>query len=114
MANSSLLQVSKNLILKISSRNASSSTCAINKIHRAVYSRTYPVVVVKPNGSTYTIRYHEPRGIIKLPVDMSTLSESEKRARLDKRKPKTKIEIKEEIEDKFSAIKYLKFIKTKK
>lgn len=114
MQNSSLINLSKNLINITSRRNASSATCAVTKIHRAVYARTYPCVVVKPDGSTYTASYHEPRKIIKLPFDLSTLSEAEKRARLEKRKPKVKIEIKEEIDDKFSANKYLKFIKKKK
>lgn len=71
-------------------------------------------MVVNPDGSTYNIRYHEPRVIIKLPFDLSTLSEAERKARLEKRKPKAKIEIREEIDDKFSANKYLNLIKKKK
>ncbi|KAG5669996.1 hypothetical protein PVAND_000284 [Polypedilum vanderplanki] len=95
-------------------RNVSSSTAAITKIHRAVYARTYPTLVVNPDGSTFTIRYHEPRAIIKLPFDLSTLTEAERKARLEKRKPKSKVRIEEEVDDKFSANKYLKFIKKKK
>jgi large subunit ribosomal protein L55 len=94
-------------------RNASSTTCAVTKIHRETYARTYPCMVIKPDGSTYTIPYHEPRKIIKLPFDLSTLSDAERKARLEKRKPKQKVEIQEEIEDKFRANKYLKYIKKK-
>lgn len=104
--------ITKSLQL-ITSRNASSTTCAVTKIHRAVYARTYPCLIVKPDGSTYTAQYHEPRAIIKLPFDLSTLSEAERKARIEQRKPKQKIEIREEIDDQFSANKYLKFIKKK-
>lgn len=48
------------------SRNISSSTAAITKIHRKVYARTYPTVLVQPDGSSITIKYHEPRKIIKV------------------------------------------------
>lgn len=100
-------------LINITSRNASSTTCAITKKHRAVYARTFPCTIVKPDGSTYTAEYHEPRAIIKLPFDLSTLTEAERKARLEKRKPKMKVEIREEIDDKFSANKYLNFIKKK-
>jgi large subunit ribosomal protein L55 len=70
--------------------------------------------VVNPDGSTFTIRYHEPRAIIKLPFDLSTLTEAERKAKLEKRKPKSKVRIEEEVDDKFSADKYLRFIKKKK
>lgn len=65
------------------------------------------------NGSTYRIRYYEPRAIIKLPFDLSQLTETEKRLRLEKRKPKSKVKIEQEVDDKFSANKYVKFIKRK-
>lgn len=70
-------------------------------------------MVVNSDGSTYRIRYHEPRGIIKLPFDLSTLTDTEKRLRLEKRKPRSKIKIEQEIDDKFSANKYIKFMKKK-
>lgn len=103
----------QNLLRLTSRRNASSTTCAVTRIHREVYARTYPTILVKPDGSTFTIPYHEPRKIIKLPLDLSTLSESERKARIEKRKPRQKVEIQEEIDDKFRANKYLKYIKKK-
>lgn len=47
-------------------RSISSATAAVTKIHRAVYSRMHPVVVVKPDGSSINIRYVEPREIIRV------------------------------------------------
>lgn len=73
----------------------------------------FRTVLVNPDGSTYTIRYFEPRAIIALPFDLNTLTEAEKKARLDKRKPKRKIKIEAEVDDKFNANKYLQFIKKK-
>lgn len=73
----------------------------------------FRTVIVNPDGSTYSIRYHEPRAIIKLPFDLSTLTEAERKAKLEKRKPKSKVKIEEEVDDKFNANKYLKYIKKK-
>lgn len=69
--------------------------------------------MVNPDGSTFTVRYHEPRAIIKLPFDLSKLTEAERKAKLEKRKPKSKVKIEDEVDDKFSANKYLKYIKKK-
>lgn len=69
--------------------------------------------MVNPDGSTFTIRYHEPRAIITLPFDLSLLTEAERKARVDRRKPKRTIKIEAEVDDKFSASKYLKYMKKK-
>ncbi|XP_059609026.1 large ribosomal subunit protein mL55 [Phlebotomus argentipes] len=96
------------------SRSISSTTAGITKIHRGVYARMYnPTVVVLPDGSSFNIRYHEPREIIRLPLDLSTLSEEERKMRLDRRKPKKKIRVYDELEDSFSSQKYLKMLKKK-
>nr|CAD7586681.1 unnamed protein product [Timema genevievae] len=92
-------------------RDLNCNTASICKIHRAIYARTYPTIVVLPDGSSVNIRYHEPRKIIKLPLDLSTLTEEELKERLERRKPKKKVTIIEEIEDNFDANKYIKFIK---
>jgi len=47
-------------------RCISSATTAVTRLHRSVYCRLYPTVVVQPDGSTINIRYHEPRKIIKV------------------------------------------------
>lgn len=57
----------KNVINIIkNTRSISSSTASITKIHRATYARTYPTILVLPDGSTINIRYHEPRQIIQV------------------------------------------------
>ncbi|CAG9785157.1 unnamed protein product [Diatraea saccharalis] len=83
----------------------------ITKIHRDIYTRRYPTKVVKADGSSIDVRYHEPRKIIKLPLDLSLLSEDERRIRLEKRKPKKKVKISDDLEDNFNAKKYLKYLK---
>lgn len=92
-------------------RCLNSNTAIIAKVHRKMYARLYPTTVVLPDGSSFNIRYYEPRKIIKLPLDLSTLSEAERMARLERRKPKKKVKIEEDIEDDFDARKYVHFLK---
>ncbi|XP_034824931.1 large ribosomal subunit protein mL55 [Maniola hyperantus] len=92
-------------------RNLNNNVASITRIHREVFTRMYPTKVVLANGASINIRYHEPRKIIKLPLDLSTLSEDERKARLEKRKPKRKVKITEFVEDNFNAKKYLKYLK---
>uniref|UniRef100_A0A182N5M4 39S ribosomal protein L55, mitochondrial n=1 Tax=Anopheles dirus TaxID=7168 RepID=A0A182N5M4_9DIPT len=94
-------------------RCLSSNTAAVVKVHRSIYARRYPTVMVLPNGATINIKYHEPRKIIKMPLDLSLLSEAERKARIEKRKPKQKIRIEDDVEDTFNANKYLKYMKKK-
>ncbi|XP_071117962.1 large ribosomal subunit protein mL55-like [Haliotis cracherodii] len=99
-----LCKTCKQLIVFASRPN--SNKAAICRINRFNYARTYPTMVVQPDGSTLTIRYTEPRRIIKLPLDLETLSEADRRKRLQRRKPKKKIVIEDEIEDDFDADRY--------
>lgn len=92
-------------------RNLNNNVATITKIHRDLYTRMYPTNVVLPDGSSINIRYHEPRRIIKLPLDLSQLTDEERKIRLEKRKPRKKVKITDEIDDDFNAKKYLKFIK---
>uniref|UniRef100_A0A1A9VR26 39S ribosomal protein L55, mitochondrial n=1 Tax=Glossina austeni TaxID=7395 RepID=A0A1A9VR26_GLOAU len=91
----------------------SSSSASVTRLHRAVYTRQYPLVMILPDGSSINVRYTEPRKIVKLPLDLSTLSEIERKARLEARKPRKKLKVVEEIEDNFNARKYMKYIKKK-
>ncbi|KAI9576976.1 hypothetical protein GQX74_014343 [Glossina fuscipes] len=91
----------------------SSSSASVTRLHRAVYTRQYPLVMILPDGSSINVRYPEPRKIVKLPLDLSTLSETERKARLDARKPRKKLKVVDEIEDNFNARKYMKYIKKK-
>lgn len=92
-------------------RYLSSLSASITRAHRNIYSRTYPTVIVNSDGSTFNIRYQEPRKIIKLPLDVWTLSEAERKAKIESRKPKVAVKIQEELEDDFNANDYLKFMK---
>ncbi|XP_045446501.1 39S ribosomal protein L55, mitochondrial [Melitaea cinxia] len=92
-------------------RNLNCNVSSITKIHREIYTKTYPTKVVLPNGASINIRYYEPRQIIRLPLDLSTLSEEERKIRLEKRKPKRKVKITDTVEDNFNAKKYLKYLK---
>ncbi|KAF4518231.1 hypothetical protein B566_EDAN006912 [Ephemera danica] len=93
-----------------SRRHLGCHSASITKIHRATFSRVYPTILVLPDGSSIRIRYHEPRKIIKLPLDLSKLSEEEKRLRLERRKPRQKLQVMEDIEDSFDASQYLNLI----
>lgn len=94
-----------------STRDITCWTAAITKKHREIYVRTYPTILQYPDGSTINIQYKEPTGVIRLPLDLSTLTEEEKKRRLAKRIPKTKVKIVDEIEDDFDESRYLKFKK---
>ncbi|XP_046673255.1 39S ribosomal protein L55, mitochondrial [Homalodisca vitripennis] len=95
-------------------RNLSSSSASITRIHRLKYLQHYPTTVVLPDGSSIIVRYPEPRKIITLPLDITALSESEAKIRLERRKPKTKVEIVEEERDTFSSKRYIKLMKKNK
>jgi hypothetical protein len=47
----------------------------------------YDVLFVNPDGSTFRSRHEWPHGIIKLPIDPSTLSEEQRAERLRRRRP---------------------------
>ncbi|KAG7299788.1 hypothetical protein JYU34_016797 [Plutella xylostella] len=103
-----LSAMSKSILCK---RYLNNNVASVTKIHREVYTRMYPTIVVLSDGSSINIRYHEPRKIIKLPLDLSELSEEERKMRVEKRKPKKKVKITDDIEDNFSSRKYLKYVK---
>jgi len=98
---------------KTSARDISNSNRAsVTRINRAQFVLHYPTTVVNPDGSTFTIRYTTPRKIIKLPVDVTQLSESDRFKRLERRKVKTKVKLEDEFEgDSFDTQKYIKYIK---
>lgn len=47
-------------------RNLNSLSAVVTKPHREKYLRTYPTVLINPDGSSINIRYHEPKQIIKV------------------------------------------------
>ncbi|XP_071590646.1 large ribosomal subunit protein mL55 [Heliangelus exortis] len=78
-----------------------SNRAAISHLHRQLYGRLYPVLLVKTDGSTVHLRYKEPRRILMLPLDSSTLPEEERKARLRRHFP---IKMKAEEEETFDSI----------
>ncbi|KAJ8039781.1 39S ribosomal protein L55, mitochondrial [Holothuria leucospilota] len=91
-----------------------SNRTSIAQTNRKVYPRVYPTVVVNPDGSSYRIKYTEPRKILYLPFDVNSLTLEEKKARLARYQAKKKQIIKDDLEDSFDARKYQQFWKTKK
>jgi len=55
---------------------------SLGEIKRPLYAQLFPTVLVKPNGSTIRINYHEPIAIINLPFDLATLKEEDRRRRI--------------------------------
>ncbi|EDO46966.1 predicted protein [Nematostella vectensis] len=68
-------------------RQHSTCSASITRLKKQAYPRMYKVLVVQPDGSTYTMRYHEPRKIVRLPVDPTTLAEEERKERMRRLKP---------------------------
>ncbi|XP_055024333.2 large ribosomal subunit protein mL55 [Misgurnus anguillicaudatus] len=92
----------------------SNRTCVV-RFGRQKYERLYPVLLVRPDGSTINIRYKEPRRVMMMPVDITSLSEEERKIRMRKREPKrgaVKQKL-EEFDDDFKVDDYSKFWKTK-
>ncbi|XP_055778701.1 39S ribosomal protein L55, mitochondrial-like [Salvelinus fontinalis] len=90
-----------------------SNKTSIVRSSRQKYERFYPLLLVQPDGSTINIRYKEPKRILMMPVDISTLSEEERKMRMRKRDPR-KGAVKQrtvEFEDDFKVDDYSKFWK---
>ncbi|XP_003741756.1 39S ribosomal protein L55, mitochondrial [Galendromus occidentalis] len=81
----------------------------ITRPKRSVYVRTYPTTLIQPDGSTFTIRYHEPIQAITLPLDFDALTPEEQKMVLLSRRPKEKAAKVEELKVGFDAKKYLKY-----
>lgn len=54
---------------------------------------------------------NQPLLLFQLPFDLSSLSEEERKRRMESRKPRTAVKIEEDLEDSFSAKKYLRYVK---
>lgn len=81
----------------------------VYKAKRALFARMYPTMLVFKDGSTITIRYPEPRQIIKQPLTYEECIEGEKVAWKNRRRTKvdTSVEI-AETDVTFDARKYLR------
>lgn len=90
-----------------------SNMASISRVKRATCVRQYPTVLVQPDGSTLTVRYHEPRYLIKMPLRFEELTPEQQQVVLVKRKPPEVVVVQEELEDNFDSHQYLKYIKKK-
>ncbi|XP_074722775.1 large ribosomal subunit protein mL55 [Strix uralensis] len=83
----------------VTSSRRNSNRASISHLHRQQYGRLYPVLLVNTDGSTIRIRHTEPKRILMLPLDSSTLPEAERKARLRRRFPsKPRVETEETFE----------------
>lgn len=91
----------------------SANSCIVTRIKRSKYLRHYPTLVVFPDGSTFNLRHHEPRSIVKLPILRDDLeTDAEKREWDQRRKKIMKLEIERDLLDvDYDSRKYLKFMK---
>ncbi|XP_065600885.1 large ribosomal subunit protein mL55 [Cyrtonyx montezumae] len=88
-----------------------SNRTSVTHLRRQVYGRLYPLLLVRTDGSTVHIRYKEPKKILMLPVDSSTLPEAERKARLRRQFPSKLQTRQEEALEELDIEKYKKFWK---
>ncbi|CAH8601721.1 unnamed protein product [Dicrocoelium dendriticum] len=79
---------------------------SICRIKRKIYPRMYPVIVAFADGGSVRIRFHEPRHLLQLPLDLNDCSAEEKQRRLLRRSPRTRLVLHEELEDTFDSSAY--------
>nr|CAB3263989.1 39S ribosomal protein L55, mitochondrial-like [Phallusia mammillata] len=96
----------------IALQHSSSNRCSFAVQQRPVYPRMYKTMVVLENGSTITVRLREPRKILKLPVDMSKLSEEERTNLWFQRKGRVKATEEVKLDSTFTSKQYSKFFKS--
>ncbi|XP_069815245.1 large ribosomal subunit protein mL55 [Dendropsophus ebraccatus] len=102
--------------LHTSVRSQNSNRACIGRSGRTTFLRSYPVVLVQPDGSTITIQYKEPRRMLIMPIDITSLSEEERKARLRQRNQAQRSSTKKEQEvyDDISLEEYSQFWRKKK
>uniref|UniRef100_A0A7E4ZZ10 39S ribosomal protein L55, mitochondrial n=1 Tax=Panagrellus redivivus TaxID=6233 RepID=A0A7E4ZZ10_PANRE len=86
---------------------------SLGKLARSKYIKQYQTLIMRPDGSTIYARTKEPRHFVQLPLNLSSLSEDERRQRLAARKPKAKAIKQEVIDDNFDLESYATMFKKK-
>jgi len=90
-------------------RHLNANRAAVTKIKRTRYPYLYPVTVVQPDGSTISVKYPEPRHLIRLPIDLETATPEQQRRIHFIRSPKQTLNVVEDTGDSFDPSQYLKF-----
>jgi len=89
-------------------RGLDANRAAVARIKRPVYTRQYPTTLVRPDGSTITVKYPEPRLLLRLPLDQETATPEQKRQITLIRRPKKTLTIDEDSGATFDPMKYIK------
>lgn len=78
--NGSVMMKLRHLCLKLNTVSVryTSIKAVASKQTRTTYPRMYRTLLVKPNGSTITIRCAEPRKLLKLPIDITIMSDNDR------------------------------------
>ncbi|KAM6452998.1 large ribosomal subunit protein mL55 isoform 1-T3 [Liasis olivaceus] len=95
--------------LHTSPHQLNSNRTSIACFPRQKYARLYPVLLIRPDGSTIHLRYKEPRRILSVPVDINTLPEAERRSRLRRKNLMKSRREEVTFEDDFQLDDYTKF-----
>jgi len=90
-------------------RNLNANRAAVTRMKRPMYMRHYPTTTVLPDGSTITVKYPEPRVLMRLPIVLDSATEEQKRQIQILRRPKQTLKVTEDTGDSFDPMKYIKF-----
>lgn len=90
-------------------RQLNANRCVVTKVKRATFARLHPTTGVLPDGSTITVKYLEPRPLIKFPIKLEEASEEDKKRIQQLRRPRQKLVVTEDKGAKFDPRKYVKF-----
>jgi len=90
-------------------RYLNANRCAVTKIKRSKFARLHPTMTVLPDGSSITIKYPEPRRLIKFPIKLEEATEEETKRIQLLRRPKQKLVVTEDSGSGFDPRKYIKF-----
>ena len=83
-----------------------SNACITTTQKRSTFPRMYRTLLVRPDGSTVTIRYKEPVKMIKMPIDVTVLSDAERTKLWLSRQEKVVDSFDDDIQDDFKVNEY--------
>lgn len=93
----------------VAQRFINANRASVTKIKRAKYMRLYPTTAVLPDGSTISVKYPEPRVLLRLPINLETATDAQKRQIQLLRRPKQTLKVTEDTGEAFDPMKYIKY-----